>query len=96
MGKGLTKILFVSIFGGVEIMDVVIYSSFENRFSPFEKSFINHTGKCIDGRITGSNKCIGYCQYEGHPGFLTKELRKEHNCVKKGCYHYIQKPKKAV
>jgi len=52
-----------------------------------------HTQKCIDGKITGCGNCIGYYQYEGHPGFLTAELRKKHDCLKKGCYHYIQKPK---
>lgn len=47
--------------------------------------------RCINGRITGSGKCVGYCTYDGHPGFLTKELRKEHNCIGKGCFYYIAK-----
>lgn len=49
---------------------------------------------CIDGRVTGCGKCVGYCQYSGHPGFLTKALRKQHDCVSKNCYHYVSKPLK--
>lgn len=52
-----------------------------------------YTRKCIDGKITGCGNCVGYCRYEGHPGFLTAKLREEHDCLKKGCYYYIQKPK---
>lgn len=51
----------------------------------------NAKRRCINGRITGSGKCVGYCAYDGHPGFLTKELRKEHNCIGKGCFYYIAK-----
>lgn len=75
-------------------MDKIVYSTYSDRCYIFEcvDSF-NHTIKCINGRVTGSNKCVGYCQYEGHPGFLTKELRKQHNCIGKECYYYIQKRK---
>ena len=55
-----------------------------------------HRRKCIDGRVTGCGNCVGYCQYREHPGYLTKELRKEHNCVKKGCRYYLPKEKPAV
>ena len=51
----------------------------------------NINRRCINGRITGSGKCVGYCAYNGHPGFLTKNLRKEHNCIGKGCFYYIAK-----
>lgn len=56
-----------------------------------------HSQRCIDGRIVGRNKCVGYCEYDGHRGFLTQELRKEHNCIKKGCVFYVsQKPTRKV
>lgn len=51
----------------------------------------NHTRKCIDGKITSCGNCVGYCMYCEHSGFLTKELRKEHNCIGKQCHHYIEK-----
>lgn len=48
---------------------------------------------CIDGKISGCGKCVAYCSYEGHPGFLTDELQKKKNCIEKGCRHFIQKPR---
>ncbi len=53
-----------------------------------------HERRCIDGRITGSGNCIGYCTFDEHSGFLTRELRKEHDCIKKGCRYYLPKAKK--
>lgn len=65
----------------------VSYNSYESRMtSP-------HHRKCIDGGITGCGNCVGYCQFHGHPGYLTKELRKKHNCVIKGCNYYLPKVK---
>lgn len=55
-----------------------------------------HRRKCIDGRITGCGNCVGYCQYNEHPGYLTKELRKAHNCIKKSCNYYLPKEKPIV
>lgn len=54
-----------------------------------------HHNKCIDGSVTGSGCCVGYCTFEEHPGFLTKELRKKHNCINKGCHYYVAKTKTA-
>lgn len=66
---------------------IVTYSSYESRMiSP-------HHRKCIDGKITGCGNCVGYCQFRNHPGYLTKELRKMHDCVKKGCNYYVPKVK---
>lgn len=53
-----------------------------------------HNRRCIDGRITGSNKCVGYCEYIEHSGFLTLEQRKQHRCIEKGCFYYINKERK--
>lgn len=77
-----------------ERMESFIYSTCEDEYEQFEKRCKNHERRCIDGRLTGSNKCVGYCKFEGHPGFLTKELRKRYNCLGKGCNYYVGKPKK--
>ncbi len=55
----------------------------------------NHTRRCIDGSITGSNKCVGYCLCELHPGFLTDRHRRTRGCRKKGCDYYVEKTRKA-
>lgn len=60
----------------------------------YEKFSTVHNHRCIDNSITGSNKCVGYCQYNEHPGFLTEELLQQHDCLGKGCYHFIPKPRK--
>ena len=52
-----------------------------------------HNRRTIDGTITGCSKCVGYCQFSEHSGFLTEEQRKEHNCIGKECYYYLSKPK---
>ena len=49
--------------------------------------------QCIDGSITGSNKCVGFCSYYGHSGFLTADLRRQHDCLGKQCTNYIPKHK---
>ncbi len=58
------------------------------------KCNLNNNRRCIDGKITGSNKCVGYCTYIEHEGFLTDELRCKHDCMNKECNYYIPKPKK--
>lgn len=65
-----------------------IYDQIESR----QRTGYNRT--CINGVITGCGKCIGYCQYKGHPGYLTENLRKEHSCIEKKCFYYIPKPKR--
>ncbi len=52
--------------------------------------------RTIDGKITGCGKCVGYCSFYEHPGYLTKEIRKQHDCIKKGCYYYSPKVKEVV
>ena len=47
--------------------------------------------RCIDGRITGSNKCSGYCECNLHPGFLTRSDEAAHKCREKGCHYYLPK-----
>ncbi len=50
-----------------------------------------HRRRCIDGSITGSGKCIGYCQFSEHLGFLTESLCKKHQCIEKDCHHFLPK-----
>lgn len=52
-----------------------------------------YSRRCIDGSTVGCNKCVGYCQYEGHEGFLTEKHRKAHDCLGKECFHYLPKPR---
>lgn len=76
-------------------LNKLVYSTDKNRYSQYEKrSPSKYTRKCIDGTITGCGNCVGYCQYNQHPGFLTADMRKEHNCVGKGCDYYVAKPKR--
>lgn len=73
----------------------IIYSTADSRYEQYEKQCRSkYDRRCIDNSITGCNKCVGYCQYAEHPGFLTEELRKQHNCIGKQCFHYVAKQKK--
>ena len=75
-------------------MDKIIYSTDFNKYRLFEnKSTSLYERRCIDGNIVGCSRCVGYCQYSGHPGFLTEDLRKKHNCINKKCFYYIEKQK---
>ena len=47
----------------------------------------------IDGTVVGCSRCVGYCKYDMHPGFLTEKMRKAHHCIEKGCNYYLQKDK---
>ena len=80
----------------ISIMSETCYCTTENnRYLNYEKqskSRINR--RCIDGTVTGCGNCVGYCQYREHPGFLTENLRKEHDCINKQCYYYIAKPQR--
>lgn len=66
------------------IRDYLYYEKQENS---------SHNRRCIDGHITGCGKCVGYCQYVGHSGYLTQELRRKHDCLGKGCFYYLPKIK---
>ena len=76
-------------------MGEIIYSTDENTYEFYEKqSFSPKLRRCIDNTTTGSNKCVGYCKYDNHPGFLTAKHMKEHNCTNKACYYFIAKSSK--
>lgn len=73
-------------------MNTVVYSTDTvayNYFGSFSRE--RHNVRCIDGSITGCGKCVGYCKFNDHPGYLTKKMRQEHDCVKKGCHYYKSK-----
>lgn len=76
-------------------MNEIVYSSAESKNSLFAcENPSADTKRSINGSIVGCSKCVGYCQYSGHPGFLTAEQRKQHNCIHKSCNYYLSKPKK--
>lgn len=65
--------------------NLTMYEYYEKRsHSPYNR-------RLIDGTITGCGKCVGYCQYCEHAGFLTREQRKQHNCLGKQCHYYVPK-----
>ncbi len=68
----------------------IVYSTTASTY-PINNSGAPHHRRCINGKITGCGNCVGYCKYNGHPGYLTKELRKQHDCIKKGCNYYVPK-----
>ena len=53
----------------------------------------NFNLRCIDGSLHGCGRCMGYCAYDGHAGFLSAELQDEHQCIEKGCFYHSSKPK---
>ncbi len=48
--------------------------------------------RCIDGTLHGQNKCVGFCTYEQHPGFLTARQERKHQCHGKACFYHHSKP----
>lgn len=64
------------------------YQKMEERYGQ------GHNRVCIDRKVTSCGKCVGYCKYVGHPGFLTENHRLDHNCIGKGCAYYIPKPER--
>lgn len=77
-------------------MEQVVYSTVINRYEYYEKSSPSvYARKSIDGSIVGCSNCVGFCQFEGHPGFLTKKQRKQHNCISKKMFLLHIKTEKA-
>lgn len=52
--------------------------------------------RCIDNSVTGKNRCTGYCNYAGHPGFLTEALTALHDCKTKNCVYYAPRADRGV
>lgn len=52
--------------------------------------------RCIDGSVTGRNRCAGYCNYENHPGFLTQAQIRTHDCETKNCVYFASKERHGV
>lgn len=75
----------------------IVYSTDRSYYRQMESMQVSpHKRKCIDGKVTGSGKCVGYCRFNGHRGYLTSELRKQHNCLGKDCYYYSPKEKETI
>lgn len=75
-------------------MDIVYSTDSRTDYFTYEKRVgAVRTRRCIDGVVTGCGKCVGYCSFDGHPGYLTEEHRRKHNCLGKGCFYYFEKPK---
>ena len=51
---------------------------------------------CIDGSVTGRNRCTGYCNYAEHRGFLTATLTAERRCVERNCVHHAPREPRGV
>ena len=62
-------------------------------YHDFERRQRTHNRRTIDGTITGSGKCCGYCICSIHPGYLTEKQRFQHDCLARNCYSYIPKEK---
>lgn len=72
-----------------------VYSSESSLYEKYERQRDSKYNRvCIDGSVTGCGRCVGYCQFNGHPGFLTEKHLKQRNCIKKDCNYYIAKPNK--
>ena len=72
--------------------DSIVYSSEWFTYSYFEsRSRSKFDRRCIDGRICGRTKCVGYCRNDAHPGFLTGKLKKQHDCIGKACLYYVDR-----
>lgn len=68
---------------------------YSQRYSDYDKPYKSKFNRrLINGKITNCGNCVGYCQCAEHPGFLTREQRKQHNCIVKECFHYLAKEKK--
>ena len=67
-------------------MDSMLYREIE------EQTIRNFNLRCIDGTLHGCGKCVGYCTFAEHPGFLTSKMQAEHKCLEKGCYYHYPKP----
>ncbi len=73
-------------------MGEFLWTTDKSTYSYFESiCTLDYNVRSIDNRIIGVSKCVGYCRFEEHRVFLTRELRKKHNCIKKNCYYYVPK-----
>jgi len=76
-------------------MAIISYSGTYEEYQKLEEVYGNgRNRRCINGRSTGCGKCVGFCKYSGHPGFLTEDQRSAHHCIEKGCNYYLSKPER--
>ena len=48
--------------------------------------------RLIDGRYVDSDKVIARCHLQTHCGYLSKNLMKSHDCLKKKCSFFNRLP----
>ena len=51
----------------------------------------NHQVVRIDGVLTATSKCTGYCSNNLHKGYLTKQLMQKHNCIGNECSCFFKR-----
>lgn len=57
-----------------------------------DQTIRNYNLHCIDGTLHGCSKCVGFCTCEHHPGFLTAQHERDHQCKEKQCFYHHPKP----
>lgn len=65
-----------------------LYSKMEQRYGA------GHHRITIRRKTTASSKCMGFCFYESHPGFLTEQDMAVHRCCERACRYFLPKPRK--
>lgn len=74
--------------------DMYFLGTYDDYDNNYHAGSFRHNRRCIDGSVTNSGNCVGYCTYCGHQGFITSALRKKHDCIHKGCNYYVPKTNK--
>lgn len=67
------------------------FPSYEEMEKPHRQSFVR---PLINGSRCGSAKCLGYCHFDEHPGFLNQKLLRKHQCLEKDCKYFQPKPRR--
>ena len=76
------------IYAGTDEMRYELYAEMEKRYGH------GHELKTLERKFTASSKCIGFCLYDRHPGFVTTTIMQAHHCWERDCLYFLEKPKK--
>lgn len=68
-------------------MDIILIQTYPdtNASISYKHSNSHFTETLITGNKTSSGKCVGYCNFNQHKGFLNKKLIDKHCCHEKKC-----------
>ena len=69
-------------------MLVSVYFDKEPCTIPNDESAIDI--KYITGEIKNRKYCVGYCNLDTHPGYLTQKMVDEHKCHEKECAFFFE------